>query len=149
MMRTFTIFLYFSLAIIIFASMGVTIPYFFETFKGEVHSMQALNQNIVTYFIAIFVSASLDYILKLIDKQEPNKKALILAVCIGNVAVFTMTGFILYKNSNGSINEISGWAILGVIISYLMWWITNFKNSAFDLAEIIGGSTDKPLTNGK
>ena len=39
-------------------------PYFFETIKDGKHSQENLIQNAVTYFIAILVSASLDYILK-------------------------------------------------------------------------------------
>ena len=131
-MRALTIILYFVLAIIIFASIGVTLPYCFETLKDGHHSIQDLNQNIVTYFIAIFVSASLDYILRLIDDQASHRKPVILLICLVNVIVFIMTAYILYTNAKGNIVEISGWSIIGVLISYIMWWIANFKKIVFN-----------------
>lgn len=147
-MRLITVILYFILAIIVFASIGVTLPYCFETFKGGAHSIESLNQNIVTYFIAIFVSASLDYILRLIDDQASHRKPAILFVCLINVGVFLMAAYILYTNSKGNVGSISGWSILGVLIAYLMWWIANIKNSSFDINSSLGGDTNKPLTNG-
>ena len=87
-------------------------------------------------------------ILKLIDDKVSYRKPAILSICIVNVIVFVMTGYILYHNSKDNVVDISGLAIFGVILSYVMWWIANFKNSSFNVTSSLGGDTNKPLTNG-
>jgi hypothetical protein len=147
-MRNLTFILYFVLAIVLFASIGVSLPYCFETLKDGKHSIQDLNQNIVTYFIAIFVSASLDYLLKLSDDKGAHRKPVILTVCIVNALIFWMTAYILYENSKGNIKEVSGLAIFGVLASYIMWMVANYKNSTFDVTSTLGGDANKSLSNG-
>lgn len=147
-MRLITIFIYFILAIAIFSSFGITIPYCIESMQNVKHSFASLNQNIVTYFIAILASASIDYILKLLDKEVWYRKTAILVVVLCNVLIVGMTFFILYQNTIGIVSTISGWAIFGVILSYIMWWIANYGNTSFNLNAPLGGSADKPLRNG-
>lgn len=146
-MRTLTIIFYFVFAIIILASIGISLPYIFDNVNNDPNLYKNLNQNLVTYFIAILVSASLDYVIRLIDDDVSYKKLAILSVCIGNALVILMTAYILYHNSKGTIQEVSGLAIVGVLVAYGMWWIANFKNSAFNVTSTLGGNADKPLTN--
>ena len=147
-MRTATIIFYFVLAIVIFASIGVWLPYCFEVMKGSDHKQYDIVQNLVTYFIAIFVSASLDYILTVIDKQLASKKLILLGVVLVNVLIYFGTAYILFKNSSGKSVNVVGYAVLGVIISYVMWWIANFKNSNFDPVDALGGNASQTLSNG-
>ncbi|MCZ8217395.1 MAG: hypothetical protein O9262_14215 [Cyclobacteriaceae bacterium] len=87
--------------------------------------------------------------MRLIDDTVSYKKLAILIVCVGNTFVLLMASFILYVNSRGPVNEISALAIVGVVLSYVMWWITNHKNSVFDPVNApLGGDTSKQLTNG-
>lgn len=148
-MRILTISLYFVFAIIFLASIGVSLPFIFDSVNEDPDITRNLNQNIVTYFIAILVSASLDYVMKLIDKNVSYKKIAILGVCILNTVVFLTSAFILYTNSKGNTNSISFLAIMGILISYIMWWIANYHNSAFNVTAALGGNTETPLQNGR
>jgi hypothetical protein len=148
-MRILTISLYFIFAIIFLASIGVSLPFIFDYVNEDPEIIKNLNQNIVTYFIAILVSASLDYVMKLIDKSVSYKKIAILVVCITNTAVFFISAFILYTNSKGNLNSLSFLAIMGIIVSYIMWWIANYHNSAFNVISTLGGNTNTPLQNGR
>lgn len=147
-MRTWTVILYFIIAIVLLASIGVSMPYIFDMTANDVNAIKNLNQNLVTYFIAILVSASLDLLLRLIDENVSYKKPAIMGIGLLNLLVFAMTAYILYCNSHGTIKGISTLAICGVIISYIMWWITNIKNPSFNVSSTLGGDTDKPVKNG-
>lgn len=148
-MRTLTVIFYFSLAIILFAATGVVIPYVFEAIKHTPHSVQDLNQNIVTYFIAIFASASLDLVLKLIDKETAYKKVAILGLLLLCILVIGATAFLLYYNANGYKDELLKYLILGVLLSYVMWWVAHYRDEVFNPpVNSLGGNTDRPLRNG-
>lgn len=149
MVRTFTVIFYFILAIVIFASIGVYVPYIFESIKNKGHSLQDLNQNVVTYFIAIFASATLDLVLKLIDKNDYKKKLSILGLLILCILVVAATAYLLYCNANGSEDKIRAFLIIGIVLSYLMWWIAHYKDEVFNPpANALGGNPAKKLSNG-
>jgi hypothetical protein len=148
-MRILTISFYFIFAIFFLASIGVSLPYIFDYINKNPEITKNLNQNIVTYFIAILVSSSLDYVMKLIDKDVSYKKLAILAVCIANTTILFMSAYILYTNSKGNLNSISLLAIMGILVSYVMWWIANYHNSAFNITAALGGNTNTPLQNGR
>lgn len=146
-MRIWTIIFYFVFAIMFLASIGVILPLVFDNINKDSNLTKNLNQNIVTYFVAILVSASLDYVMRLIDDNVPYRKLAILGVCIVNTALLLLSTYILYKNSKSTIEGISVWAIGGVVVSYIMWWIANFKNSAFNINATLGGNAENPLKN--
>lgn len=147
-MRLITVILYFVVAIIVFASLGVTIPYVLETLKDGKHSIEGLNQNIVTYYIALFASASLDLILKFTDKNKSYKKPLILTLIVLNILVFGGTGYILYNNSKGIYKEIPFSIILGAIVSFIVWWWAHYEDDSFNPTSSLGGNPNKSLSNG-
>ena len=148
-MRFFTITSYFIFAIIILASIGVSLPLVFDSLNNDPNLTRNLNQNLVTYFIAIMVSASLDYIMKLIDQEVSYRKLVILIVCIGNTLIFLISAYILYQNGKSKIPSFSSLSIFGILASYIMWWVANYNNSAFNINSVLGGNTEKPLANGK
>lgn len=147
-MRLITVIFYFIIAIIIFASFGVTIPFLFEIFQGKPHDFSSLNQNLVTYYIAIFTSSSLDLLLKYIDKDISYKKPVLLGISLINIAVITGTAFILYYNSIQVTSTVSLWIFGGIIISYVTWWCAHYKDDSFSPSASLGGSTNKSLKNG-
>ena len=150
-MRFITITLYFLFAIVFLSSIGVSLPYIFDSINKNPDIIKNLNQNLITYIIAILVSASLDYVLQLIDKQVPYKKVGILVIIIVNTLALITVSIVLYKNSNNLLSEFSSLALIGVFVAYIMWWIANYKNSNFDIMNVdspLGGDTDKPLANG-
>ena len=150
-MRFFTIILYFIFAIVFLSAIGVIVPYLIDNSNEEINTINNLNQNLITYGIAILVSASLDYILQLIDKTVSYKKAVMLLVIIGNVGILIIYSFILIKINQKPTNEISNFIIFGIFIAFVMWWIANYKNSNFDVDNdaTLGGNPNKPLANGK
>jgi hypothetical protein len=150
-MRIFTIILYFIFAIGFLSAIGVIVPLLIDNSNNDVNAINNLNQNLITYGIAILVSASLDYFLKLIDKSVSYKKPVMLLVIIGNVGLLGYYSFLLIQLNKTPNNEISSFIIFGIIIAYVMWWIANFKNTTFDVTNAnstLGGNTNKPLTNG-
>jgi hypothetical protein len=150
-MRTFTIILYFLFAIGFLSAIGVIVPYLIDSTNNDANAINNLNQNLITYGIAILVSASLDYILQLIDKSVSYKKAVMLLVIIGNVGILIIYSFILIQLNKTPNNEISKFIVFGIFIAYVMWWIANYKNANFDIINTatLGGDPNKPLTNGK
>lgn len=150
-MRLFTISLYFIFAIVFLSAIGVIIPYLIDNSNNDVNTINNLNQNLITYGIAILVSASLDYVLQLIDKSASYKKAVLLLVIIGNVGILIIYSFILIQINQTPVNETSKFIIFGIFIAYAMWWIANYKNSNFDInnTATLGGDPNKPLSNGK
>lgn len=150
-MRFFTITLYFIFAIVFLSSIGVSLPYIFDNINDNPEIIKNLNQNIITYIIAILVSASLDYVLKLIDQNVSYKKVGILTIVILNTTVLITISIVLYKNSNNQLSELSPLAIIGIGLAYIMWWIANYKNPCFDIKDpnaTLGGNPNRPLTNG-
>jgi hypothetical protein len=149
MVSTLTKILYFIFAIVMLASIGVSLPYCFDTINHDVNLYKNLNQNLVTYYVAILVSASLDYIIKLFDDDLSYKKPAFLIICIVNSIFLVLTGILLYDNSNNHLSSISYIAISGVAISYIMWWLANFKNPSLNAYSATGGvDPNKPLTDG-
>lgn len=150
-MRNFTIILYFIFAIGFLSAIGVIVPYLIDIANNNGNTINNLNQNLITYGIAILVSASLDYFLQLIDKNVSYKKPVMLLVIIGNVAILIIYSFILVQLNKTPNNEISKFIVFGIFIAYTMWWIANYKNPNFDVTNAnstLGGNPDKPLTNG-
>jgi membrane protease YdiL (CAAX protease family) len=150
-MRFFTILFYFLLAIVFMSSIGVSLPYIFDNMNNDVNIIKNLNQNIITYFIAILVAASLDIFLNLIDKNASYKKLVMLILVIINIGATVGISFVLYKNSKNELTDISYYAIAGIILSYMMWWFANYKNPNFDVTNAnstLGGNPDRTLTNG-
>jgi hypothetical protein len=148
-MRVATVIFYFFLAIIFFSSIGVWLPYIIEGAKdGGRHNPQGMVQNIVTYFLAIFFSAALDFFLKLMDKDDPARKLKILILVFVGIVVIGASARILYIVFQSIGREVIWELILGVGISYGMWWIVNYRNSSFDPSATMGGNPENPLTNG-
>jgi hypothetical protein len=147
-MRFLTVAFYFFLAIMVFASIGVFVPYIFEGMKNGTHNSLDFNQNLVTYYIAIFASASLDLILKLIDTNSADKKAKILGLVICCVVVFSTTFYILYQNVNGGQSKITVLLFIGVLIAWAMWWIAHYKDDMFNPSTTLGGDANRTLSNG-
>lgn len=147
-MRILTVIFYFIITIVIFASAGVVIPYIFESIRHVPHNSQDFSQNVVTYFIAIFASASLDLVLKFIDRESAQKKLLILGLLLICIIVVGLTALLLYYNANGS-KDLIKWLVIGTVVSYIMWWIAHFRDEVFNPpVNSLGGNPNKPLRNG-
>ncbi|MCP1297952.1 hypothetical protein NK356_02030 [Chryseobacterium sp. S0630] len=149
-MKFITILLYFIFAIMFLAAIGVLIPLTLDIMYNDQNLVKNLNQNLITYFIAIAVTSSLDYIMKIIDNQVTYRKPVILITCILNTIVLFMACQVMYYNVKGKYLQNIPWQIfVGIIFSFTAWWLVNYNNSNFDPTSSLGGDTSKPLSNGK
>lgn len=149
LIRFCTISLYFLFAIVFLAAIGVILPYIFDSINNNDNIQKNLNQNLVTYFIAILVTSSLDYIMKIIDDKVSYKKLAILITCTLNTIILFISGYIIYQNNENHYIQTTPWQIyLGIGSAYLAWWIVNYNSSSFKIDSSLGGNPHKPLSNG-
>jgi len=148
-MRLCTISLYFVFAIVFLAAIGVLLPYIFDRINDNSDIYKNINQNLVTYFIAILVTSSLDYIMKIIDDKVSYKKLAILITCILNTIILLISCYTIYQNNDNHYMHTIPWQIyLGIGSAYLVWWIVNYNNTSFNIESSLGGDPRKPLSNG-
>ena len=143
---------YFLLAVVIMGSIGVWLPILLTLYSGNIIDATNVIQNIITYFVTIIFAGCIDYFfskLKTLNKDRLAESFLniviIILVCFG----ITITGVSL--NISGKTNMALLLAIIGVISSYIMWWLANRSNSHFvskNPTAPTGGSTEKKLING-
>lgn len=132
------------------AAIGVLIPLTLDIMYNDQNLVKNLNQNLITYFIAIAVTSSLDYIMKIIDNQVTYRKPVILITFILNTIVLFMACQVMYYNVKGKYLQNIPWQIfVGIVFSFTAWWLVNYNNSNFDPTSSLGGDTSKPLSNGK
>lgn len=148
-MKTTTVFLYFLLVIVGLSSIGVLLPLIFDLYNNDPNIWKNFNQNTITYFIAILMTSSLDIVMSVLDKDKPYKKPALLAICIINLGILTMCGFLIFDNYHDKYKTISLQCFIGIIIAYVAWWIANYNNSNFNVTSSLGGNPDNPLSNGK
>ncbi|WP_304066709.1 hypothetical protein [Pedobacter glucosidilyticus] len=147
--RLFTVILYFVFAIVFLAAIGVILPFIFDEVNSNNDKIKNLNQNLITYFIAILVTSSLDYIMKIIDKEVSYKKLAILITCIFNTTILILASYAIYQNNNNKYCKDIPWQIyIGIASAYLVWWTANFNSSTFNITSTLGGNPNKPLANG-
>jgi hypothetical protein len=145
--RIATAFGYFILAIVFFGGLGITIPFVIEIFKGHGHNIQDASQNFITYYIALFASAWLDLVLKILDKEDTNKKPKIVWLLVFVITFSIVTACFLIANNNGA-TGIFPWVLGSTIFSWIFWYLVHARDQAFNPANPLGGNTSKPLTNG-
>lgn len=144
-MNNLTKILYFILAIVILASIGVTVPLILDCKNNSPDIFKNLNQNLITYYIAIFVTSSLDIIIKLFDASEkPQKKPIFLGITIVNIILLGGSSFLIAYNNN----KISYLVITGVVLSYIIWWLCNYDNENLKAENTFGGNPHKEPKNG-
>ena len=146
--RFLIVLFYFSLAIVLFAAIGVIVPWVFEGIKHIKHNFQDFHQNIVTYYIAIFASASLDLILKVMDTDSNTRKAKVLGLFLFCLIVCVGTAYVLYLNAYEQTVDVFWYIFFGVVISWGMWWITHYSDDVFDPTLPLGGNANRDLSNG-
>jgi len=140
---------YFWLAIVLIGSIGVWLPVIVELSHEErAFSLSNMVHNIITYFISILVSGSITYFFRKLEKAKIKGVASIFLDLIGLI-IFSLglviTGILL--NINGSTIGALIIGIIGIILSYRIWWVANPEN--MNVPEgVLGGNPERELTNG-
>jgi len=141
---------YFLIAVIIIGSIGIWLPIGIEALADKKVTFHSIPPNVTTYFVTILFAGCIDYFLGRIRALNINGIASIFLNLI-ILAIFSfglVVGAVIlniYKRDGYSI--VLG--IIGVIISFRIWWLANVNNPNFDsTSAALGGDATKPLTNG-
>ncbi|UPT67629.1 MAG: hypothetical protein M0D57_02870 [Sphingobacteriales bacterium JAD_PAG50586_3] len=140
---------YFILAIVFFGTGGIWIPIIIELIKDKKCTFHNVPPNVATYFMSLLFAVCIDYFVlkaktvKLISTLLDYLLNLLIAFVIGAGLI---VGTILLN-----LAEYDFWALfvslIGVAISYIVWWKANQENEIFS-ESTLGGNTEKPLVNG-
>lgn len=147
-MKFLTVLFYFILVVVALSSIGVLLPWIFDLKNENPDIYKNFNQNIITYFIAILMTSSLDIVMKTVDTQNRYKKPILLFISIVNLLILSFSGITIYDNYKGEYNKTPIICYLGVTLAYIAWWFANYNNSTFKIDSTLGGNPNKPLSNG-
>jgi magnesium-transporting ATPase (P-type) len=124
---------YFILAIFICSAIGFWIPFFVMIRYGAGEKYEyflSFSQSLTTYALAISATAFVDLILSMNNAEEVAKKplknpitffAIIAFIVVLLLTLWTFTSIPLWLSFSG--------ALLGTLLSWLIWWIANGDNS--------------------
>lgn len=144
-MDTLTKILYFFVAIIVLASIGVSVPYYLDLSSNSTDTLCNLNKNIVTYFAALYTTAALDFIIKQFDEVNKYKKPLFLLLVLFLIYIIVISIIIINSNND----TLSNLGISGIIIAYGVWWLGNYNNKSLETSSSpdsqLGGSANSKL----
>ena len=140
---------YFIIAVIIIGSIGVWLPIGLEALIERKVTFHNVPSNVITYFVSLLFAGCIDYFLGKIRQLNIDGLIsvffnLIFIALLGISLV--VGGIILY------IFNYDGWSlvlgIIGVLISYRIWWIANENNPNFFNNAELGGDANRALANG-
>ncbi|MEZ4910629.1 MAG: hypothetical protein R2774_07175 [Saprospiraceae bacterium] len=143
---------YFFYAIVLMGSAGVWIPILIELIVNQNVDFHSVPPNIVTYFVSLIFAGSVDYFIKKLKNIEFKGIEHHFFNFIGiSLLSLALTLLSIYL----SIKKVDIWAMLfgivGVIISYRVWWISNMNDEENNkkYIDIMGGDpNNKKLPNG-
>ncbi len=134
--------LYFVIVVLIVGSSGIWLPYSINIIIGRQTTSFEIYQNLTTYFVTIIAAGCIDLIIAQVKKAKTNNTGnpiggvlffllllIIAPICLIIVHVLSING--------------SKWAIwgiiLGVILSYILWWSSNWKRKDLNPINSLGG----------
>lgn len=132
--------LYFIIAIFFIGTIGIWLPPILDHVNGGVFDKFDLLQNCATYFITIIVAGCLELIISIINNSKMVNKLgyifLIIFLIIISIATIVVISFTIhYKNY-----DVSKWiVIIGMPVSWLLWWISNMKRKDMNPIDALGG----------
>lgn len=150
-MKYFTASLYFLIAIVILAALGVIFPLIFDLIKNDLNILNNLTQNIITYSMPILVISGIDLSINIIDRNVSYKKPVILSACLVVIFALGLSSYILYNCQTSKIDCFQYLSIIVIILAYALWWVSNYNNSSFSECKIdasLGGNASNGLNNG-
>lgn len=148
----YNLIVYFLLTIVGCGSLGVWFPMLLDWFAHDPKNPNILSDatnkgmpnNIITYFLSIFLVSLIDRILYVIDKEDykHRKTEIFISIVIFiAVAYFVLNSFrFLRMNDLASANK---YALIGAAISFIVWWIANYQDTKTDPYSALGGNNFK------
>lgn len=134
--------LYFIIAIFLIGSIGIWLPFLFDVVSNKETNLFSVFQNITTYYIAIIVVSLTDITLNIIRNSKAyNKIGQILFMILISIIIIIYFGvncYFLWKQ-NSIVNY---FVIIGVVLSYLLWWISKQNSKSFKPESALGGDTE-------
>lgn len=134
--------LYFLIAIFLIGSIGIWLPFVFDVVSNKATNFFSVFQNITTYYIAIIVVSLTDITLDIIrNSKSSNKIGQILFMILISIIIIIYFGVNCYFlwNQNSIVTYM---VIIGVILSYLLWWISKQNSKSFKPESALGGDTE-------
>lgn len=124
---------YFWIAIVCIGSIGIWLPFLLAIPLDQTISINTIAINLTTFYISIYFSGCIDFMLKQIDNIEHgNRKSKLLNIIFLIILCF---GLIISTIWLSVLNYIAVPIILSVIGSFIalrLWWITNVDNPTFE-----------------
>lgn len=124
---------YFWIAIVCVGSIGIWLPFLLALPLNQIVSIDTIAINLTTFYISIYFSGCIDFMLKQIDNIEhPNTKSNLLNIvflillCFGLIISTIWLSVLKYTALPIILSSI------GSIIALRLWWITNLDNPTFD-----------------
>ncbi|MBW2938236.1 hypothetical protein KXJ69_08975 [Aureisphaera sp. CAU 1614] len=140
-MKFWNTFLYFLIAILIIGTIGIWLPAILDNVNESEVDKFGLLQNCATYFITIIVAGCLELVIHFQNNAELKNKLgftfLIILLIIISIATIVGISFSIHYESY----EISKWIVyIGVPVSWVLWWISNWKRNDMNPMDALGGS---------
>lgn len=143
-------FKYFLLAIVIIGSAGIWLPIIIELMVEKTITFHNIPQNVTTYFISLAFAGCIDlFISKLRNitiEGIMNHFLNIIFLLLFSLSLVSLT---IYFNIKKYDRLSLCLGIIGVLISYRIWWGSNTDNPNFSPNNaILGGNANNNLRNG-
>lgn len=135
--------LYFIIAVIIFSSIGVWLPLLIDFFNYNSVSDKTIviiPNSIISYSLSIFTIGLIDRILFMVDMQMYRHKKLeilVSVIVIILVSIFVFETFRALKNN--LVDNAIIYSVIASLISYITWWIANYKGTKVNPVDSLGG----------
>lgn len=124
---------YFWIAIVCVGSIGVWLPFLLAIPLNQTVDINTIAINLTTFYVSIYFSGCIDFMLKQIDNIEhPNKKSNLLNIIF---LIILFIGLIISTIWLSVLKHVTLpiiLSVIGCIIALRLWWITNLDNPTFD-----------------
>jgi predicted neutral ceramidase superfamily lipid hydrolase len=141
---------YFWIAIVFAGSAGIWLPLLIELVVEKKITFHNIPQNVTTYFVSLSFAGCIDLFLSKIRKIDLEGIAnYFLNIIIISVISLLIVGCSVVLNIKGYDLYALIFGLIGVAISYRIWWLSNTDNPNFTPANVsLGGDASKQLNNG-
>lgn len=141
-MRFINVLLYFIIALVIVGTCGIWLPLIIENVKGAEINILEVYQRTTTYFITIIVAGCVDRILSVLKNTNAKNPAgnilFMIFLLLFAVGLVIWSSFaIVAENENLTLWLI----IIGVLIAWVLWWVSNYNRDSLDPQNALGGKT--------